>query len=213
MNPNIIGIIKHFWPVLHTSKTLTRLFQEEPMCAFRRSTNLKDTLVTARISYPHTPKEKKLLPNPRHTTCPNITCRYCRILTKCNKVSSSYLLTEFDKRIWCRTSCLTTNVVYLITCLKCNIQYVGETKRPLQKRMYEHIRSIDKFGNPSVQATPVGEHFNCSCQRPARYNFQILETIRGNTDLEQVNTYRKKRELWWILTLRTLDPIGLNIHM
>ena len=79
--------------------------------------------------------------------------------------------------------------------------------------MYEHIRSIDKFGKYSLQATPVGEHFNNACQRPARYNFQILETIRGDVSLNQVTAYRKKRELWWMLTLRTLDHIGLNTHI
>ena len=169
----------------NNDKTLSRLFYEEPICAFKRCRNLKDTLVKARITYPSTTREKKFLPNPKHTTCPNFRCKYCRILAKDTKVSSSYLQTEFNKRIWCCTSCLTPNVVYLITCLKCNIQYMGETKRPLNKRMYDHIGSIDKFGNYSVQATLVGEHFNKFCSKPAKYNFQILETIRGDTSLQQ----------------------------
>ena len=57
--------------------------------------------------------------------------------------------------------------------------------------MYEHIRSIDKFGKPGVQATPVGEHFNETCNKPACYNFQILQMIRGNVALNSVTTYRK----------------------
>ena len=110
----------------------------------------------------------------------------------------------------CRVSCLTPNVIYLITCLKCKLQYVGETKKPLHKRMYEHIRSIQKFGHTTVPYTPVGEHFNNSCHKPAKFIFQILETIKGDPHSPETKIHRHNRELWWILNLQTLDPLGLN---
>jgi hypothetical protein len=76
--------------------------------------------------------------------------------------------------------------------------------------MYEHLRTINKYGYPGIQATPVSLHFNDECQRPAKLKFQILETIQGNPDLASTTTLRKKREKWWILSLRSLDPMGMN---
>ena len=40
--------------------------------------------------------------------------------------------------------CKSTNLVYLLTCESCGIQYVGETSQPLHKRMNHH-RS-NKYG-------------------------------------------------------------------
>ena len=108
---------------------------------------------------------------------------------------------------------LLQDVVHLITCLKCSTQYMGETKRELRKRMYEHLYSIEKFGQQGVQTTPVSEHFNINCKRPAKISFQILEVIRADPNCDKATKLRKKRESWWILTLRSLDPFGMNTHV
>ena len=76
--------------------------------------------------------------------------------------------------------------------------------------MYKHYITIDNYGKPKLQSTPVSQHFNTCCHRPAKLRFQILETIRGNPSLESTTTYRQNRERWWILTLRTLNPLGIN---
>jgi hypothetical protein len=78
--------------------------------------------------------------------------------------------------------------------------------------MYEHMRSIEKHGT-GVQPTPVSEHFNCVCKRPHKLQFQILETIVGDPSLDATTKLRRKRETWWILNLRTLEPMGLNVHV
>ena len=42
-------------------------------------------------------------------------------------------------------SCHSTNVIYLLTCNKCSIQYVGETVQPhMASRMTAHIRTANK---------------------------------------------------------------------
>ena len=40
----------------------------------------------------------------------------------------------------CNT-CETFNVIYLIQCRLCNLQYIGETKRRLKDRFNEHLYS------------------------------------------------------------------------
>jgi hypothetical protein len=211
-NPNLMGIVRKYWPILQTSRTLSRLFPQEPMCAFRRPKNLKDILVSARVGSDSTDSLTPQLSTPKNTACGTWRCNYCIQLDKSNQALSSFLGINIKTKILCRTSCHTTNVIYLITCLKCRTQYVGETKRKIRQRMYEHIRSIQKFG-PAIQSTPVSEHFNLCCKKPARLNFQILETIKGNVALDLTTKFRRKRETWWILNLRTLEPMGMNVHV
>ena len=211
-NPNLIQIIRKYWPLLHTNRTLHRLFPNEPMIAFRRETNLRDMLVRAKIEYPPSINEKRMY-KLRNTTCPVITCKYCKYIRKDQSVQSSFMCAPYKTRVECRISCLTTNVVYCITCQKCKTQYVGETKRQLKRRMYEHLRQIDKYGQFNVQTTPVSEHFNQVCKRPAKLTFQVLETIKADPQLERTTDLRRRRETYWILTLRTIEPFGMNIHV
>ena len=43
--------------------------------------------------------------------------------------------------------CMSANLVYLITCYRCSLQYVGETVRGLNMRFYEHQKEISKPEN------------------------------------------------------------------
>jgi hypothetical protein len=210
-NRDVIGIIRKYWPLLQTNRTLRKLFQEEPMCAFRRQRNLKDMLVKAKLEYPPSNVGKQIY-RVKNTTCPIITCRYCRIMNFDQRTKSSFQQKYYPVRLDCRISCRTVNVIYSITCLKCYSQYVGETKRQIRKRIYEHVRTIDNFGTKGIHNTPVSEHFNIQCKRPARYQFQVLETIRADPLMEDTTNLRRRRELYWILTLRSLEPFCMNVH-
>ena len=55
-------------------------------------------------------------------------------------------------------TCETFNVIYLIQCRLCNLQYIGETKRHLKDRFNEHRRPLlNPTGN--YIHTAVSEHF------------------------------------------------------
>ena len=124
-NPDLKGIIRNYWPILHTSSTLARIFPQEALCAFRRKENLKDKLMSAKLTYPPVEEDKAVF-YLKNTTCPTITCRYCRILEESDTITSSFLEKSWKKRVGCHTSGLTDNMVYLIICLKCKSQYIGK---------------------------------------------------------------------------------------
>ena len=46
----------------------------------------------------------------------------------------------------------------MIQCNRCNLQYIGETKRRLKDRFNEHRRTVDNSNNTS-RPTTVSEHF------------------------------------------------------
>ena len=53
---------------------------------------------------------------------------------------------------------LSENVIYLVQCNRCNLQYIGETKRQLKDRFNEYRRAVDKTSIKS-KPTIVSEHF------------------------------------------------------
>ena len=55
-------------------------------------------------------------------------------------------------------ACISSNVIYAMTCTRCEEIYIGETKRRLADRFTEHHRSI-KINFPGL---PVAAHFNSS---------------------------------------------------
>jgi hypothetical protein len=96
-----------------------------------------------------------------------------------------------------RLSCESSKVVYLISCLKCDMKYVGETSRSLRERISEHLRSISR-----CLPTPVAQHFTTRCQLDD-FSFTAIEHQANDRK-------RRKKESAWIGRLRTAVPAGLN---
>ena len=97
----------------------------------------------------------------------------------------------------------------MIQCNRCNLQYIGETKRRLKDRFNEHRRTID---NPKTKSKPTtaAEHFLSSPTHTAN-DMQLIpiEKIFSNRDSIRV---RPKKLFFLISKGRTLVPHGLNIR-
>ena len=75
----------------------------------------------------------------------------------------------------CDLSCSTTNVIYLISCAKCDQQYVGETKQKVSARLSGHRSSIKKHAN-----TFIARHFNLPGHTMDDIRIQPIEHITRN---------------------------------
>ena len=64
----------------------------------------------------------------------------------------------------------------MIQCNRCNLQYIGETKRRFKDRFNEHRRIIDNLNNKS-KPTTAAEHFLSSPNHNA--NDMQLDLIRS----------------------------------
>ena len=51
-------------------------------------------------------------------------------------------------------TCETSNVIYMVQCTKCNLQYIGETKRRLKERFNEHRVIGDPLSTPPATILP-----------------------------------------------------------
>jgi hypothetical protein len=57
-------------------------------------------------------------------------------------VEKYYLNSTFSLPILDTGSCKSQSVVYCIVCIKCNTNYIGETKHLVKTRIMEHINEI-----------------------------------------------------------------------
>ena len=135
-----------------------------------------------------------------------------------NKAVSSVTFRQYDCIVPPGTTyinCHSSNVIYLITCSKCSLQYVGETVQKINERFGWHNTCLlypDKYG----YCRRLCEHFNEGSCKGADYWVQIVEKLEGNGRTERGSidpsktTERKKKETEWMLRLRTVYPYGLN---
>ena len=112
-------------------------------------------------------------------------------------------------------NCHSSNCIYLITCMKCSLQYVGETAQKLNERFAWH-NSCLLYPKKYAFCKILNNHFNEGYCKGADYKVNILEklpgsgrTDRGGVDFE-AKKVRKACETQWILKLRTAFPFGLN---
>jgi hypothetical protein len=67
-------------------------------------------------------------------------------------------------------------MVYVITCDKCKVQYVGQTCRPLRDRFVEHLCYI------RMKIEARGKHFGQNNLTLAEMKVQIIECVCPNKE-------------------------------
>ena len=176
---------------------LAEIFPLPSLTAYRRPSNLKDKLIRSKV--PEDPSRPKRI-SPGMKQCIK-NCAICPYVaqTATVKATSSNYTHDIETAVTCQ-SC---NVIYCITCLHCNMQYIGETGNSLATCFGQHIvsRVMSEMGMLE-QAT--GAHFNLSGHYVSDMSVVILETIRS-TD----KAFRKEREQMFINIFNT-GYRGLN---
>ena len=185
--------------ILHTSDCLQRAIPEEPMIAFRRPPNLRNLLVRAEIP----PTNDSSIPPIQHgmfrCTSRCVTCQE-HILESDSFKSHT---TGAHHKIRGHITCTTSNIIYLISCRICGIQYIGETKNSLKKRFYGHRSTV----KTQKLDTPVGQHFNLPNHSISDMILQGIEALANRRE-----SVRLSREKMWIKRVHTIHPHGLNIQ-
>ena len=95
-------------------------------------------------------------------------------------------------------TCNSHNIIYVITCLSCNLHYIGQTINPLKTRLAQHLSDIN-----TEKHTSISQHFN-SHENPLLH-FSISPIIYI-PDTKR----RTALEMTLIKRFNTLKPHGLN---
>lgn len=193
--PNIGEILNKYWDLLKLSpnESVRQVYLSyKPILAFRRPINLQDQLVRTAFSLEDNIGKSNICGKKRCTHCSNIN------------VGSTFTshVTGEKYKLFCNSDCTSKNVIYLVTCKKCQMQYVGQTSQSVSRRMNSHRFDICNFEDP-LFSTTVATHFNSQSHSINDFSFMPIETVSNNSD-------RLCKETYWIHKLKTLQPSGLN---
>ena len=126
---------------------------------------------------------------------------FCHFLFQSTVTKKIYFVKNFAGD---PVSCSSSNIIYLITCNRCQLQYVGETLQTLKKRMNGH-----RTGIKSKVDNILYNHFQGPCSLED-ISVQPIEVLGGEGRKETILRQRKFRENYWMKELRTTYPYGLN---
>jgi desmoglein 4 len=190
--PSISKIIVKHWRTMTRDIEAKDTFPKPPMVAYRQPPNLKSVLCRAKL--PKGGNTKRKLVGLKRCYKP---CEICPYILN----SKEFYSTHTNEKFLLKGSfnCNTEGVIYLLTCTKCNAQYVGQTGRRVVDRIKEHLYCIRK----KKEAT--GIHFSTGNHSNSDMRVQVIEKVMPNT----VNM-RLERESFWINKLATKSPQGLN---
>jgi hypothetical protein len=153
-NPNMQQILKAKFPILVQSEGMKKLFPVAPKVTFRRATNLRDKLVHARVELTARTYNGS---GPCRKNCS--TCKYMKPAKSINSRNS-----KFCFEIRGNFDCESKNVVYLLQCKLCGVQYVGETRNAFKARFSKHKsdykadwEAMQKFSS-FVKGHPIAKH-------------------------------------------------------
>ena len=189
---NLSSIVREHWTTIQKHPELCKIFKE-PVLAFRKLKSLKDILVRADIS----PRSAY---NGQCQKCDSRRCMTCKNIQCTQKFSSTHTGEKFI--IYCNANCKTENIIYLLECAICGLQYIGETKQQLSKRLNRH-RS-DANCKPDL---PLSRHLRSTGHHDS---FGKLKVTIIDHNPKWDDKSRQERESFWIRKLKTLSPNGIN---
>ena len=131
--------------------------------------------------------------------CSNTRCATCRHFNPSRQFYST--ATKKCFRVRDSYTCSSKHVIYLITCTQCKKQYVGRTTKTLRERISQHKWSINK-----KEPRYISKHFNLPGHNLSHLKVQVIAKPETNNP-----EALQRQETYWIHTLKTLQPSGLNV--
>ena len=146
--------------------------------------------------------KKQLYCKPCLTRRDNICCPQ---VLKTNTFTS-YRNGEMFK-IFHQLNCKSSDLIYLLQCRICQLQYVCKSETSFNIRLNNHRK--DSSNKNPILACKHFQNSNHNFQMDAE--FTLIEQItKSFTTTKQLQPLLKKWENFWIIKLKTLYPDGLN---
>jgi len=219
LNQHLYQYITEEWQkFIQINPKLKHTFQKStPQIIFKKDKTISNQLISSKHPVPwHRPllhtdsdviqtlaellAENEMTSSSTTTSCKSHKCKCCESFLSqnsfqdYNKQNTYYINTPM--------SCNTMNLIYMIICTKCNIKYIGQTKRTLRERLTNHRSDIHL-----KKQTTISLHFNDVLHKFNHLKVLPIEKINVNNE-----QYRITREKFWICKLKTYYPFGLNYY-
>ena len=189
------NVILKYLDLLYMDNEVKRVFTPKPMISFRSARKLSSYLVRA-----------KLYPTERTVGSYKCIRKRCKVCIYVNETFTSTVYGQtyiINHRFDCSERCL----VYLLTCNKCKMRYVGQTIDQFRSRWNNYKSDSRKHGQ---EATFIQQHLFHHFCTSGHCNFleDVSLTFVDKTD----SSDPLKRKDYWRSTLKTMAPFGLNIE-
>ena len=192
--PSLSKILQKHWRVMVEDPNLKEAFPLPPMVAYRRPPNLKEKLIRAKVPPSHNRPQRKT-PGMKKCKFSCLTCPYVQTGRTITATASN-----FKHDIQGSVDCHTQNVVYCLSCDKCQEQYVGETEKSLNQRFSQHRGYV----NTKKLDQATGHHFNLPGHSLSDMRISVIEKVYSKDP-----QMRKTRESFFINKLNTYHK-GMN---
>ena len=134
------------------------------------------------------------------------SCRYCPKLNTEGRILCTASSRTYMSRY--NVSCCSSNLIYCLTCRRCGIQYVGQTKCELKVRFAAHFLKISK-NDPESE---IAKHFNSNHHMGLDdISIHIVDFVYAAPHTPKSKHLRDLLEFNWIQRLHTNAPMGLNV--
>ena len=189
------NIIRKYFYLIQIDSEMKELFLRPPMVSFRNPKTIKNTVVRAKLPRENCKKGSFKCNVPR--------CQICKLVRETNEFSS--FVTKKTYKINFELNCNSICLIYLLNCKVCGQQLTGESTTRFRVRWNNYLDNMRKaFRNEPHFQRGVHAHFLLPGHTSILKDVNI--TFIDKTD----SIFPKKREKFWIDTLRTLSPEGFN---
>ena len=202
--PDIQNITRKHLHLLHSSPQIKEIFPCWSIFpAYRRTKNLKEILAPSKLR--STSSRNQRAEEGGCSKCGK-QCDLCNnFLLQASKFQSAATGRQYP--IEQNLSCSSKNVIYLATCNKCNVQYVGSTSTEFKDRFCNH-KSCCMLNNKGTCELEV--HYNSSEHDISQISFIVIKKIRSFQNPLHLDQLLLTREAYWTTQLFTLNPHGLK---
>ncbi|OCT99908.1 hypothetical protein XELAEV_18005692mg [Xenopus laevis] len=196
----ITQILTKHWHILEQDKDLKQIIGDGPLITLRRSTNLRNQLTKSHLA----PPLKSTWLTSTTQGCYNCgNCLACPFISKTKMVTgrtdiSNFIIKQF-------INCKMTGVIYVMKC-KCDLIYVGKTRREFRRRILEHVGDVRNKRNTTI-ANHIKEMHNGDT---GYMRFFAVEHIQQTTRVGDIDRTLLQCEAKWIYWLNSKAPNGLN---
>jgi len=189
-NPKCEEILRRHLHLIKEDKSENSLGNVRIITAFRRATNIKQTLVKTSL--------KKQSDKKGSSAC-QANCIGCQFMNEKDSIQSH--TTKEVTEVTGKYDCTTASVIYIISCKKCGAQYIGQTRNTMRERLYGHLADI----RTQNQVKPVSKHFTSNNHTKEDMDLTIITQTSKN------NNIRLRTEEVYIVKMKTITPHGLNL--
>jgi hypothetical protein len=126
---------------------------------------------------------------------------FCKCCPHINNLKHLPILSKSHSSPSFQANCGSSNIIYIIHCLKCSLNYIGQTKRALRERLRNH-RSTITHNRP----TPIATHFNLPEHSIKHLSIMPIHQLPSDCTDSQRLEFEKE----FIKSAHTFHPWGIN---